>query len=215
MNKSQKSSFRKNTLVRILTLAILLSGCSDNNPIASTPTIPSTDDAPVINNILTPDQFIWVPHYRLPPDWQINLDNPENARSMNDQGLPAELKVFYLGSADQSPQPAALRDQAYQQVFCQEKDAQSSINCTRGFIKISEPIAGFQAELLRYYGTWRDDNREVNEIFLNHDGQILHITAEGDFQKTLPALESLLTTIQWKLEKPSTEPALQSEEMGL
>lgn len=213
MNKSPKSFFRKIIFTWIFLLIAALSGCSEKNQDAFP--LPPVDNSPAINNLLTPDRPIWVPYYQLPSDWQINLDNPENARSNYGQGLPAELKVFYLGAADQNPQISTLRDQYYQQVYCQEESAQNAINCAKGFTRTSESIDGFQAEILRYYGTWQDDSREVHEIFVNLNGQILHLTAEGDFQKILPALESLLQTIQWKQEKPSSGPAKEPEEMGL
>lgn len=200
------------SVIGILSSFFLIS-CSDNVP-GTSPSFP-VDDAPVTSNIWNPDQPVWTPSYDLPANWQIHLDNTENARSVEEQGLPAELKVFYLGFADQYLQPSALRDQLYQQVYCQQEDAQNAINCLKGFTKISQFIGEFQVEILHYYGTWQDDDREVNEIFVNHHGQILHLTAEGDFDRILPALESLLQTIQWKLEKPSIGSAQEPEETGL
>lgn len=214
MKALPKSFLRKSACVWMIFLITALSGCSEKNlgPLSSPPPI---DNSPVINNLLTPDHLIWTPYYELPPGWKINLDNPEKARSPGNQGLPAELRVFYLGDAEHNASPSSLRDNLYQQLFCQEQILEGGVNCAKGFVKISQSIAGFPVEILRYYGTWRDNQREVNEIYLNRNGQILHFTGEGDFPKILPALQLMLETIQWKLEKPSIGPAQEPEEIGL
>lgn len=214
MKNLQHKFFGKNALIVTSLLLAIFSGCSDSDKgdSAVVPTVADVD--PEISNVLTSDRSIWIPYYQLPSDWQINLDNPEIARSKVEQGLPGELKVSYLGPAEQNLPLATLRDQAYQQVYCQG-DGQGIINCTKGFSKTTDSIAGFQTESVRYYGTWQSESREVHEIFVNREGQILHLTTEGEFSKILPALESLLQTIQWKLEKPSVDAAQQPEEMGL
>ena len=208
----------KNMLSRLLLICVTLlcaglSGCMDDGQTLIFPMPASSETPPT--NLLTQDSLIWVPEYKLPPGWHINLDNPEAARGNTGQGLPYELKVFYLGSVEQNSPLSSLRDRLYQEMYCQDQAPGSFTNCQRGFQKITREIDGFHAEILRYYGTWRDDQQEVNEIYLDHDGIIMRISSEGDFQEILPAIQSMLQTISWTREKQRSGPAQEPEELGL
>jgi len=188
-------------------LTVFFSGCSSKQQPVS--------DFPTNGNVLRQDQAVWTPDYLLPTGWESDSQQKNLLRHQVAAGWPESLEFYYLGQADLLSPIKDLRDQAYERVFCQDQALQSFVNCQKGFTKFSLTIKGLAAEGFRYYGNWQDQQREVNEIFLNQNGKILHFSAEGDWQKIEPVLGDLLQTLQWSLEVPSLKTDLSPELKGL
>lgn len=166
-------------------------------------------------NILKPNEPVWTPQYQLPSDWQINLDNPEMSRRYTERSLPDELTIFSLGPSAENYSAEFTRDRLYAKMLCADTREKLFINCAKGFEKFKMKFENYEGFVLRYYGNWQSDTRQINEIFLTHQEKLIHIQTKGELYNIRPAILKMLETIEWQFQKVPSGNTLETEEKSL
>lgn len=186
--------------------------------ISASPSIPSPQKR-------QDNQPVWNAYYQLPSNWHVNLDDVNQAKLLDSQdnalGLITYLEISKLGpinqKSDLQKQAEALRDSL---LPCLPTDFDDvGRNCQKPTQIFPLQLLGksgpYDAVILRYYGTWQSRDQEVNEIFIDQHGQLIHFSLQGKFTDQEKVLSQVLDTLSWKLEAPLTGLPLEPEKKGL
>ena len=198
-----------------VTLACILttcSACKDNSsgrvlPQPGNSTLPAatTYPNPAPAGIYDPTKPEPFPVYDLAAGWRANPANPWQAHDDHSTPQALSFDLGVLPRPDQGTDAESWRDLRFNHVFCQvigEKDV--AINCDKGFKKENLTVAGKKLFVLHYFGVQGDLNMPVSEVFWEGTNSPEALVIQGDFQKSLPALEALLKSLHYQYRLPGS-----------
>lgn len=154
------------------------------------------------------DEPTWVPVFDIPEGWEVSPSYSGALRSTSTAFRPTFIEISLKPEAKS---PAEALDEVYNHQYCDasEKHARYNIftDCQKGFYKSQEQIGGYNSQVLRYYGTWRNKQDEVVHIFLQQDNRVFVVKVEGYYAKAMPAVEQILKDFyfEWKRRERSPD----------
>lgn len=167
---------------------------------------------PLPDNYADPAKPTMVPYYDLPAAWEVSPSSKNMLRSTDERQEPAYLWLdLYDANSDGLTLSA---DKRLSELTCTDGHSLFGIwqNCDRPAQKDNLIAGSSEIIHLRYWGTWRDADMQVDEfMFVDHE-LVYIVTLEGGRETDLEAVMQIITTLDFRYEVFT--PGVENEELG-